>query len=101
MFADIGFQLHVLPQIRCDNISAISLASNLVFHARTKHVEIDYHFIREKVLLGQISVQHVSTLSQIVDIFTKSLPTARFLSLADKLSIRSSTFSLRGCVRST
>lgn len=46
----------------CDNKSAISLASNPVFHARTKHVEVDYHFIREKVLSKQILVQHVGTL---------------------------------------
>ncbi|XP_050119416.1 uncharacterized mitochondrial protein AtMg00810-like [Malus sylvestris] len=98
---DLSFPLLRTPVIFCDNKSAIALAFNPVFHARTKHVELDYHFIREKVLLGQIDVQHVNTLSQIADIFTKSLHADRFLSLTAKLSVRPSTFSLRGCVRST
>lgn len=53
-------ELHVsssqIPVVWCDNLSAIALASNPIFHARTKHVEIDYHFIREKVLAKQIVV---------------------------------------------
>ncbi|XP_070672609.1 uncharacterized protein [Malus domestica] len=86
ILSDISFPLLRPPVIFYDNKSAITLAFNPVFHARTKHVEIDYHFIREKILLCQIGVQHVGTLSQIADIFTKSLHAARFASLADKLS---------------
>lgn len=47
---EIGVPLLTIPTISCDNKSTISLASNPVFHARTKHIEIDYHFTREKVL---------------------------------------------------
>ena len=57
----------------CDNMSAIRSAENPVFHARTKHVEVHYHFIREKVLREEIQLEHVGTDSQFADIFTKSL----------------------------
>lgn len=57
-----------LVPLYCDNISNIMLANNLVFHARTKHIEIHYIFIRVKVLSGEIDLQHVST--KIVGIFT-------------------------------
>lgn len=59
IFKDIGFPLSQVPVLCCDNVSAISLASNLVFHARTKHVEIDYHYIRELVLAHLLKVQFV------------------------------------------
>jgi hypothetical protein len=61
--------------IYCDNISSILLANNLVYHARTKHIEVHYHFIREKVLAKEIDLIPVSTKDQIVDIFTKALGT--------------------------
>ncbi|CAN6683923.1 unnamed protein product [Malus baccata var. baccata] len=98
---DISFPLLQTPIIYCDNKSAIALAFNPVFHARTKHVEIDYHYIREKVLLGHIGVQHVPSLFQLADIFTKSLAADRFAVLTSKLSVRSPSFSLRGCVENT
>lgn len=79
-------------------MSAIALASNPVFHARTKHVEVDYHFIREKVLSKQIVVQHVGTMDQLANIFTKSLTVARFLFLSTKLMVVSLPMSLQGTV---
>ncbi|KAM1465721.1 hypothetical protein COP2_045561 [Malus domestica] len=98
---DISFPLLHTPAIFCDNKSAIALAFNPVFHARTKHVEIDYHYIREKVLSGTVSVHHVTSLLQLADIFTKSLPAPRFAELTSKLSVRPPNFSLRGCVKDT
>ncbi|KAB2625768.1 hypothetical protein D8674_017428 [Pyrus ussuriensis x Pyrus communis] len=97
LFADIGFQLPVLPQIWCDNVSAIALASNSVFHTWTKHVEIDYHYIRELVLTKLLAVSFVCSQDQLADIHTKSLPCQQFLDLRSKLSLQSSPFSLRGC----
>ncbi|KAM2097703.1 hypothetical protein ACFX1R_021210 [Malus domestica] len=70
VFRDFGFPLSLKPTIWCDNISAISLASNLVFHSRTKHEEIDYHYIRELVLSNLVRVQYVCSEDQIADIHT-------------------------------
>jgi hypothetical protein len=61
--------------IYCDSISSILLVNNPVYHARTKHIEVHYHFIREKVLAKEIDLIHVSTEDQVVDIFTKALGT--------------------------
>nr|GEY44007.1 hypothetical protein [Tanacetum cinerariifolium] len=71
----------------CDNLGATYLSANLIFHARTKHVEIDYHFVREKIAQGDLRVQHISTHDQIADIFTKPLLTSRFLFLRSKLQV--------------
>ncbi len=54
--------------IYCDNISNILLANNPVYHVRTKHIEVHYHFIREKIL-KEIKLIHVNTENQVVDIF--------------------------------
>ncbi len=59
--------------IYCDNINSILLANNPVYHAMTKHIEVHYHFIREKVLAKEIDLIRVSTEDQVVDIFTKAL----------------------------
>jgi len=64
-----------LVVIYCDNINSILLVNNSVYHARTKHIEVHYHFIREKVLAKEIDLVHVSTKDQVVDIFTKALGT--------------------------
>ncbi|XP_030449110.1 uncharacterized mitochondrial protein AtMg00810-like [Syzygium oleosum] len=62
----------------CDNLSAISLAENPVFHARTKHMEVHYHFLKEKVLEGEIKMEYTKTGDQVADIFTKGLGAAKF-----------------------
>lgn len=59
VLCDIGFLLSKILTLWCDNLSAISLASNHVCHARTKHVEIDYHYLRELVLANLIKVRYV------------------------------------------
>ncbi|KAJ9563615.1 hypothetical protein OSB04_008775 [Centaurea solstitialis] len=72
----------------CDNVSAMYLASNPVQHQRTKHVEIDLHFVRERVAIGHVRVLHVPSAYQYADIFTKGLPTSLFLDFRDSLNIR-------------
>jgi hypothetical protein len=66
-----------------------------VFHARTKHIEIDYHFIREKVFNKDLVAYYISTSNQPLDIFTKGLTFARFMLLRDKLMVRSLPICLR------
>lgn len=85
----------------CDNKSAIALACNPVFHARTKHIEIDYHFIREQVLNHHIALCHISSEAQIADIFTKALSVSRFQLLKSKLMVGNPPMSLQGSVKET
>ncbi|KAJ9556522.1 hypothetical protein OSB04_011136 [Centaurea solstitialis] len=72
----------------CDNVSAMYLASNPVQHQRTKHVEIDLHFVRERVAIGHVRVLHVPSAYQYADIFTKGLPASLFLDFRNSLNIR-------------
>ena len=75
--------------VYCDNVSAVYLSTNQVKHQRTKHVEIDNHFVREKVAMGQARVLHVPSSSQFADIFTKGLPSPLFNYFKRSLSVRS------------
>ncbi|GJY40966.1 ribonuclease H-like domain-containing protein [Tanacetum coccineum] len=74
--------------VYCDNVSAIYLSFNPVQHQRTKHIEIDIHFVRDLVATGQVRVLHVPSRYQFVDIFTKGLPTALFEEFRSSLSVR-------------
>jgi hypothetical protein len=98
LFKELGICLHRAPTLWCDNVSALALASNPVFHARTKHIEVDYHFIREKVVNGDILLKFISTLDQTADIFTKRLSKAQFAALKSKLMVTSLPIRLRGDV---
>jgi hypothetical protein len=98
LFKELGVVLKCAPVLWYDNISALALASNPVFHARTKHIEVDYHFVREKVLNGDIVIKFISTNDQIADIFTKGLSTTQFHLLKSKLMVEPSPISLRGDV---
>jgi hypothetical protein len=73
--------------VYCDNISAMYLSTNPVQHQRMKHMEIDLHFIREKVAIGQVRVLHVPTTSQFTDIFTNGIPSSVFNEFRSSLNI--------------
>jgi len=96
LFCDIHIPLHIPPIIHCDNLSAISLASNPIFHSRMKHLQIDYHFVRERVIKGDLLVQHVSSADQFVDILTKGLFTPLFRRLCSNLMLGSSKHMIAG-----
>ncbi len=84
--------------IYCDNFNNIQLAKNLVFHARTKHIEVHYHFIREKVLASEIDLIYVSTKDQVADIFTKVLGAEKHRRFRSMLAVMELELSLRGSV---
>uniref|UniRef100_A0A2N9HLD4 Integrase catalytic domain-containing protein n=1 Tax=Fagus sylvatica TaxID=28930 RepID=A0A2N9HLD4_FAGSY len=96
LLKDLGIYLSQPPILWCDNVSALAIASNPVFHARTKHIEVDFHFIRERVLRKDLVVKFVSTIDQLANIFTKSLPTQRFLDLQRNLTVSVRPHSIEG-----
>nr|GEX12680.1 hypothetical protein [Tanacetum cinerariifolium]GEX18623.1 hypothetical protein [Tanacetum cinerariifolium] len=81
---DYGFFKDKVP-IYCDSQSAIAISCNLVLHTRTEHIDVRYHFINDHVDKGTIQLYFVGTEYQLADLFTKSLPKARFKFLIEKL----------------
>ncbi|XP_031102077.1 uncharacterized protein LOC116005983, partial [Ipomoea triloba] len=71
LLREIGISPLPVPKLWCDNLGATYMCANPIFHARTKHVEIDYHFVRDRVAAGDIQVHFISTKDQLADIFTK------------------------------
>ena len=71
----------------CDNVSTVYMASNPVQHRRTKHIEIDIHFVRENVSLGEVRVFHVPSSHQYADIMTKGLPSQLFSEFRSSLCL--------------
>ncbi|CAL9006107.1 unnamed protein product, partial [Prunus brigantina] len=78
LLQEIHITLRKPPVIWCDNISAIALAHNPVFHSKTRHMEIDVHFVRERVQRKEMQVCHLSSTEQLGDILTKSLAAPQF-----------------------
>ncbi|KAH9789454.1 retrovirus-related pol polyprotein from transposon RE1 [Citrus sinensis] len=88
---------NIAPALLCDNLSAIHMTKNPVFHARMKHIELDVHFVREKVAKGSLFTRYVPSHLQIADTLTKPLGKHQFLTLRTKVGIhRMSLPSLRG-----
>ncbi|MCO5586307.1 hypothetical protein L7F22_040246 [Adiantum nelumboides] len=98
LLQDLEIQVQDLIVIYCDNLSSIQLAWNRVFHACTKHIEVHYHFIRERVLDIDIDLAYVGTEYQIADLFTKALGIEKLRRFRGMLGLRDMALNLRGSI---
>ncbi|GKF69327.1 ribonuclease H-like domain-containing protein [Tanacetum coccineum] len=90
LLCELHTPLFTATLIYCVNVSAVYMFANPRQHQRTKHIEIDIHYVRDKVAAGHVRVLHVPSRFQYVDIFTKGLPYPLFTDLRSSLSVRKS-----------
>ncbi|KAI5336520.1 hypothetical protein L3X38_015788 [Prunus dulcis] len=88
MLRDLGFGPQKSMELYFDNKAAIAIAHNPVQHDRTKHVEVDRHFVKEKLDAEIISFSFISSEYQLADVLMKAVSTTVFLNSLDKLGMR-------------
>jgi len=81
LLLDLHITPPFVPMIWCDNLSATYLFMKPIFHAHTKHFEVDYHFVHDRVAMKAIQIHFISSKDQLVDVLTKPLSTASFIDL--------------------
>ncbi|GJR32559.1 ribonuclease H-like domain-containing protein [Tanacetum coccineum] len=96
LLRELHSPLSTATLVYCDKVSVVYMSANPVQHQRTKHIEIDIHFVRDMVTAGQVRVLHVPSRYQYADIFTKGLPSALFEEFRSSLSVRPSPASTAG-----
>jgi histone deacetylase 1/2 len=89
LLAELRISTSSMTTLWCDNLGATFLSANPVFHARTKHVEVDYHFICDRVAKREIQVRFISSKDQLADVLTKPLPPVSFAYFRSKLRVES------------
>ena len=87
LFAKISYQLSGPTTLHCDNQSAIALTWDGMYHARTKYIAIQYHFIRNAVQMREATICYYPTVTMLADLFTKALSPQRTCLLANSISL--------------
>jgi hypothetical protein len=87
LLQELGIDSPRAAKLWCDNIGAKYLSANPVFHARTKHIEVDYHFVRERVSRRLLDIDFVPSGDQIADGFTKPLPARQLENFKHNLNL--------------
>lgn len=90
LLGELGIKQRRSPNLWCDNLGATYLSANLVFHARTKYIEVDYHFVRERVTTKELEIRFISSKDQIADILIKPLGTLFFVKFCDIMNLMAS-----------
>jgi hypothetical protein len=101
LLQELGITHSTPPTLWCDNIGANHMSVNPVFHAGTKHVEIDFHFVRNCVADKSLVVRFVPTSDQVADVLTKPLVSAKFHHFCYKLNVRSPPLILKEGINTT
>ena len=96
LLQELHLPLKKATVVFCDNVSVVYMTANPVHHRRTKHIEIDIHFVREKVALGEVRVLHVPSSHQYADIMTKGLPVQLFTDFRSSLGVRDASPATAG-----
>lgn len=94
LLLDLGYEQKKPTEIKCDNLSAVAISKNPVFHRQTKHIKIKFHFIREVQQANEVILVHCSSEDQLADLLTKALPKDKFESLRTRIGVCSQSAKL-------
>ena len=88
LLGEVGIHRKQVSCLWCDNMGATYLSANPIFHARTKHIEINFHFVRERVANKNLEIRFISSQDQVADGFTKALPLRPFEEFKHNLNLK-------------
>ncbi|KAF5474230.1 hypothetical protein F2P56_006145 [Juglans regia] len=101
LIKELGFSLASPPVLWCDNLGAMYLTANPVYHSCTKYMDIDFHFVRDRVAAKTLQVSFCNSNDQLADIFTKPLVADKFTTLRTSLTVCEPPMDSRGHVNTS